>query len=99
MKTPITEQQSVVIYCEPWKDGYRSKTENGKLKATSTGSELSAAWNLAARFFFGGNTKAFIGKEERRALHVAQRGITGRCFVAWLANLETRPTNQNERTK
>jgi hypothetical protein len=83
MKTPITEANLVVINCEQGVDGYIARA-GGKLRATSTGSAATAAWNLAARIFFGGNTKAFIGQEEREALQVEQRGESGLTFVAWI---------------
>ena len=82
MREPITTLESVVIYCRPHKDGWRASA--GRLKAHSTGGASSAAVNLAKRFFWGGNTKAFIGPEEAKALHLAQRGETGNCFVAWI---------------
>lgn len=83
MRAPITTQESVVIYCSPWdRGGFIARAEG--LKATSTGSAKSAAWNLAARFFFGGNTIAFIGAAEYKALHLEQRGESGLCFVSRL---------------
>ena len=83
MRAPITTQESVVIYIRPGRrEGFEAR--GGGLKANSTGSELSAAWNLAARFFFGGNTKAFISAAEQKALHLAQRGESRTCFVGWI---------------
>ena len=86
MKTPITSQESVVIYCFEHESRSRfvARTEDRKLKAESTGGKSAAAWNLACRFFFGGNTKAFIGEEERKAIQVTARGSSGNVFVAWL---------------
>jgi hypothetical protein len=54
------------------KDGYIARIkgatgELGMLESHSTGSQHGAAWNLALRYFWGGNTNAFAGDAEREA--------------------------------
>ncbi len=64
--------------------GFLARTRNGELRSASTSCHEAAAWNLALRWFWGGNTKAFAGTEERSATAVDK--VAGRpgVFVAQL---------------